>query len=101
VFTASTPSFGNEPDEEPYEQPYSAHSPDPKFPAEPFTEWLRQLVKRHDSVKEVAELIGYREKSIADFLNGDREKVSMKVADACLTRYDGDVTLRDLWPERF
>lgn len=101
MFTTSTQIFGNEPDDSPYEQPYSAQGPDPKFPAEPFSEWLRTLVKRHDSVKEVAELIGYREKSIADFLEGRREKVSMRVADACLTKYDGDVSMRDLWPERF
>jgi hypothetical protein len=98
VFTNATQNFGTPDDEDP---PYSKGEIDIKLPAKPFEDWLRQLVKRHDSVKEVAELIGYREKSIADFLNGDRDKVKLTVADACLTRYDGDVTLRDLWPERF
>lgn len=98
MFTTFIPSYGVDPDEDP---PYSRNEIDIKLPAEPFTKWLKILVKRHDSVKEVAELIGYREKSIADFLNGDRDKVKLTIADACLTRYDGDVTLRDLWPERF
>jgi hypothetical protein len=98
VFTSYIPpNSGMDPDD----QPYSQRGIDPKFPAKPFEDWLRALVRRHDSVKEVAELIGYREKSIADFLNGDRTTVKLSVADACLTRYDGDMTVRDLWPERF
>jgi hypothetical protein len=95
VFTTSIPSFENEEPEG--EEPYTK-SDLIRLPADPFVKWLRALVKRHDSVKEVSERIGgYREKSIADFLSGHRKTVKLTIADQCMTAYDGDVTVHDLW----